>query len=115
MKCAVIAIYSTLHVIHSYKNKYFRNTNVHILFYVLLTLCKTLISMVDCHGEKTTKHFDQCGSHDDKKLGGLGQITDTITRFLIMNEMFWVSKYILHTCNAVLKFQQTVVTFALTV
>ncbi len=23
--------------------------------------------MVDCHGEKkTTKHFDQCGSHDDK-------------------------------------------------
>ncbi len=50
-----------------------------------------------------------------KKLGGLGQITDTITRFLIMNEMFWVSKYILHTCNAVLKFQQTVVTFALTV
>ncbi len=27
---------------------------------------KSLISMVDCHGEKTTKHFDQCGSHDDK-------------------------------------------------
>ncbi len=27
---------------------------------------KTLISMVDCHGEITTKHFDQCGSHDDK-------------------------------------------------
>ncbi len=24
--------------------------------------------MVDCHGEKTTKHFDQCGSHDDKNL-----------------------------------------------
>jgi len=41
--------------------------------------------MVDCHGEKTTKHFDQCGSHDDKHTlyyyGGLGQITDTITRF----------------------------------
>ncbi len=39
--------------------------------------------MVDCHGEKTTKHFDQCGSHDDKNtlyVGGHGQITDTITR-----------------------------------
>ncbi len=23
--------------------------------------------MVDGHGEKTTKHFDQCGSNDDKK------------------------------------------------
>ncbi len=69
------------------------NTNVHIVFfYVLLTLLnkyqtffyKTLISMVDCHGEKTTKHFDQCGSHDDKNtlyFGGLGQISDTITRF----------------------------------
>ncbi len=75
--------YSNLHVIHSYKNKYCKNTNVHILFYVLLILYKTLISMVDCHGEKTTKHFDQCGSHDDKKtlyVGGHGQITDTITR-----------------------------------
>ncbi len=44
--------------------------------------------MVDCHGEKTTKHFDQCGSHDDKHtldFGGLGQITDTITRFWSMN------------------------------
>ncbi len=58
---------------------------------------KTLISMVDSHGEKTTKHFDQCGSHD-------GQITDTIT-----------SNYILQTCNTIQKFQQTVVTFALTV
>ncbi len=66
--------------------------------------------MVDCHGEKTTKHFDQCGSHDDKNtlyFGGLGQITDTITRFWSMNEMFWVSNYILQTCNKVLKFQQT--------
>ncbi len=53
--------------------------------------------MVDCHGEKTTKHFDQCGSHDDKNtlyFVGLGQITDTITRFWSMNEMFWVSNYI---------------------
>ncbi len=24
--------------------------------------------MVDCHGEKTTKHFGQCGSHDDKNI-----------------------------------------------
>ncbi len=24
--------------------------------------------MVDCHGEKITKHFDQYGSHDDKKF-----------------------------------------------
>ncbi len=30
-----------------------------------------------------------------------------------MNEMFWVSNYILKTCNKVMKFQQTVVTFAL--
>ncbi len=69
-------------------------------------------------GAAKTKHFDQCGSHDDKNtlyFGGLGQITDTITRFWSMNEMFWVSNYILHTCNKVLKFQQTVVTFALTV
>ncbi len=54
------------------------STNI-ILFY------KTLISMVDCHGEKTTKHFD---SHDDKNtlyFGGLGQITDMITRFWSMN------------------------------
>ncbi len=69
------------------------NTNVHILFFLCTidssqqksdVLYKTLISMVDCHGEKTTKHFDQCGSHDDKNtlyFGGLGQITDTITRF----------------------------------
>ncbi len=44
--------------------------------------------MVDCYGEKTTKHFDQCGSHDDKNtlyVGDLGQITDTITRFRSMN------------------------------
>ncbi len=63
--------------------------------------------MVDCHGEKTAKRFDQCGSHDDKNtlyFGGLGQITDTITRFWSMNEMFWVSNYILQTCNTVLKF-----------
>ncbi len=41
--------------------------------------------MVDCHGEKTTTNFD---SHDDKNtlyFGGLGQITDTITRFWSMN------------------------------
>ncbi len=75
------------------KKMYCINTNVQILFlYVLLTLLdkyqtfiyKTLISMVDCHGEKSTKHFDQCGSHDDKNtlyFGGLGQITDTITKF----------------------------------
>ncbi len=24
--------------------------------------------MVDYHGEKTTKGFDQCGSHNDKKI-----------------------------------------------
>ncbi len=74
--------------------------------------------MVDCHGEKTTKHFDQYGSHDDKHtlyFDGLGQITDTITRFRSMNEMFWVRNYILQTCNKVLKFQQTVVTLVLTV
>ncbi len=64
--------------------------------------------MADCHGEKTTKHFDQCGSHDDK-------ITDTITRFWTIYEMFWVSNCILQTCNIVLKFQQTVMTLALTV
>ncbi len=57
--------------------------------------------MVDCHGEKITKH----GSHDDKNtlyFGGLGQITDTITRFWSMNKMFWVNNYILQTCNKVL-------------
>ncbi len=45
---------------------------------------KSLISIIDSHGEKTAKHFDQCGSHDEKNTlysGGLGQITDTITRF----------------------------------
>ncbi len=33
--------------------------------------------MVDCHGEKTTKHFDQCGSDDKDTLyfGGLGQLS----------------------------------------
>ncbi len=73
------------------------NTGFHLLFfYVLLTILnkhqicfnKTLILMVDSHGEKTTKHFDQCGSHADKNtlyFGGLGQITDTITRFWRMN------------------------------
>ncbi len=71
-------------------------------------LNKTLISIVDCHGEKkTTKHFFyQCGSNDNKNtwyFGGLGQITDMITRFWSMNEMFWVSNYILQTCNTVLK------------
>ncbi len=74
--------------------------------------------MVDCHGEKTTNHFDQCGSHDDKNtlhFGGLSQITDTISRFWSMNEMFCVSNYILQTCNTVLKFQQTVVICAVTV
>ncbi len=67
-------------------------------------LYKSLFSMVDCHGEKTTKHFDQCGSPDDKNtlyFGGLSQITDTITRFWSMNEMFWASNYILQTCNKV--------------
>ncbi len=72
---------------------------ISFFFYVLLTSqqISDLISMVDCHGEKTTKHFDQCGSHDDKKtlyFGGLGQITDTITRFWSINEMFRVSNYI---------------------
>ncbi len=69
------------------------NTNVHVLFFLctidssqqISDFCyKTLISMVDCHGEKTTKHFDQCGSHCDKDtlyFGGFGQITDTITKF----------------------------------
>ncbi len=74
--------------------------------------------MVDCHGEKTPKHFGQCGSHDDKNtlyFVGLGQITDTMTWFWNMNEKFWVSNYILQTCNTILKFQLTVVTFALTV
>ncbi len=42
-----------------------------------------------------------------------GQITDTITRFWSMNEMCWVSNYILQMYNKVLKFQQTVVTFTL--
>ncbi len=68
-------------------------TNVKILFFlctidssqqICVSFYKILISMVDCHAEKTTKHFDQCGSHDDKNtlyFGGLGQITDTITRF----------------------------------
>ncbi len=72
--------------------------------------------MVDCHVEKTTEHFDQCGSHCDINtlyFGGFGQITDTITRFRSMNEMFWVSNYIFQTCNKVLKF--TDVIFALTV
>ncbi len=58
--------------------------------------------MGDCHGEKKqlniltsvaytmTKYFIFCG---------LGQITDTITGFWRMNEMFWVSNYILQTCN----------------
>ncbi len=42
---------------------------------------ETLISMVDCHGEK---QLYQCDSRNDKNtlyFGGLGQITDTITRF----------------------------------
>ncbi len=49
--------------------------------------------MVDCHGEK---QLYQCDSRNDKNtlyFGGLGQITDTITRFWSMNEMFWVSNY----------------------
>ncbi len=69
------------------------NTNVHILFFLCTIdssqqisdlFYKTLISIVDCHGEKTTKHFYQCGSHEDKYtlyFGGPGQITDMITRF----------------------------------
>ncbi len=32
--------------------------------------------MVDCHGEKTTKRFDQCGSHDDKHLALAKLLTD---------------------------------------
>ncbi len=64
---------------------------ININVYIIFSLCiidasqvffyKTLISMFDCHGEKT-KHFDQCGSHDDKNtfyFGGLGQINDTIS------------------------------------
>ena len=46
----------------------------------------TNISRVDCHGEKTSKHFDQYGGqnvHDDKKntfhFSAIGQFTDTIT------------------------------------
>ncbi len=73
--------------------------------------------MVDSHGEKTTNHFDQCGSHGDKNtlyFGGLSQITDTISRFWSMNEMFCVSNYILQTCNTVLKcakaIEKTVIT-----
>ncbi len=68
---------------------------MYFFFFVLLTLLNKyliflffFISMVDCHGEKTTEHFDQCGSHDDKNTlycGGLGQITDTITTFWSMN------------------------------
>ena len=40
--------------------------------------------MVDVHGEKTSKHFDQYGSHDDNitfHFGGIGQFTDARTRF----------------------------------
>ncbi len=64
--------------------------------------------MVDYHDEKTNTWFDQCSSHNEKNtlyFGGLGQITDTITRFWSMNEMFWVSNYILQTFDKVLKFQ----------
>lgn len=34
--------------------------------------------------KKTSKHFEQCGSHNDKNAfysDGTGQVTDTITRF----------------------------------
>ncbi len=90
------------------------NTTVHVLFFLCTIdssqqisdfFYKTLISMVDCHVEKSTKYFDQCGSHYDINtlyFGGFGQITDTITRFRSMNEMFWVSNYVLQTCNKVL-------------
>ncbi len=75
--------------------------------------------MVDCHGKKKQLSILTSVAHTMTKntlyFGGLGQITDTITRFWSMNEMYWVSNYILQTCNKVLKFQQTVVTFALTV
>ncbi len=82
-----------------------------LIYFFLCTIDsshKTPISMVDYHDEKTNTSFDQCGSHNDKNtlyFGGLGQITDTITRFWSMNEMFWVSNYILQTFNKVLKFQ----------
>ncbi len=67
MKCTVIGE-ARFHL-------YCINTNVHILFYLCTIdssqqitdyLYKTLFSMVDCHGEKTTKHFYQSGSPDDK-------------------------------------------------
>ncbi len=100
IKCTVIgqAIFHFTCNTFVQKFMYCINTNVHILFfYALLTLLnkyliflnKTLISIVDCHGEKkTTKHFDQCGSNDNKNtwyFGGLGQITNTITRFWSKN------------------------------
>ncbi len=52
--------------------------------------------MVDCHREQQLDIFDQCGSQWQKYLyfGGLGQITDSITRFWSMNEMFrWVTTF----------------------
>ncbi len=30
--------------------------------------------MVDCHSEKTTKHFDQCGLHDVYILVALAKL-----------------------------------------
>ncbi len=44
--------------------------------------------MIDCHGEK--KHLTRV-AHTMTKIhfGGLGQITDTITKFSGMNEMFF--------------------------
>ncbi len=63
---------------------FFYQCTIHSSQQITAFLYKSLFSMVDCHGEKTTKHFDQCGSHDDKNtlyFGGLSQITDTITRF----------------------------------
>lgn len=53
------------------------------------TLYIAMISTVDNHGEKTSKHFDKCGSHDDKNtfyVGGIGQFSDVITSF-------WNTKY----------------------
>ncbi len=69
------------------------NTNVHILFFLCTIdssqqisdfFIKPYFPRLTVMVKKTTKHFDQCGSHDDNNtlhFGGFGQITDTITRF----------------------------------
>jgi len=99
MKCKVKSCYSCqllymyskytciVYIHMKYKNKHCKNTNVHRIFFTIdfsqqmrFVYSKPLIFMV----ENTTKHFDQCGSHNDKNtldFGGLGQIIDKITRF----------------------------------